>query len=218
MTISSAKNANNAWLKLKDGSVMYSSDQLKLLGFIFNSKPDVHSQVDNIISKAAGRSFVLRHLAKEATNKTKLKNVYCTVIRSILEYSAVTFGPMLAQYQKNRLESVQKKCLKAIYGFDLTYEELLEKAELETLEVRRKKAIMKFAEKTSRNPQFAHWFPRNENRTSKRAGKLYEEMYAKSDRLYFSPLYTMRRMLNNSPSNRTSEPDYCDLSHLFNAP
>ena len=66
--------------------------------------------------------------------------------------------------------------MKAIYGFDLTYEELIEKAELETLEVRRQKAIMKFAEKTSKNPQFAHWFPmRNENRTNKKAGKIYEE-------------------------------------------
>ena len=63
LSISNAKNSNTAWLKLKDGSTMYSGEQLKLLGFIFNLKPNVHAQRDNIIEPAAGRSFVLRHLS-----------------------------------------------------------------------------------------------------------------------------------------------------------
>ena len=124
---------------------MYSGNELKLLGFILNSKPNVNSQVDYVISKAASQSFVLRNLASQSTNKKKLKNVYCSVIRSLLEYSSVTFGPMLAQYQKNRLENIQKRCLKSIFGFNKTYQALLEEAEIETLEDRRFNAIKKFA-------------------------------------------------------------------------
>ena len=56
---------------------------------------------------------------------------------------------MLAQYQKNRLESIQKKCLKTIYGAYKTYEELLEEAEIQTLEERRTKQIGKFAIKAA---------------------------------------------------------------------
>ena len=108
LTISSAKNTNNAWLTLKDGSTMYSADKLKLLRFVFNKNPNVHSQIDSLISKAASRSFVIRHLASQTANKNKLKNVYCAIVRSVLEYSSVTYGPMLALYQKNRLESIQK--------------------------------------------------------------------------------------------------------------
>ena len=218
LTISSARNENIAWIKHKDGSVMYSANELKLLGFVFNSKPNVNSQVDHIINKASCRSFVLRNLASQSSNKCKLKNVYCAVIRSVLVYSSVTFGPMLAQYQKNRIENIQKRCLRSIFGFDKAYPELLEESGLVTLEERRNNAIKKFAEKASRNPQFLHWFPKNVNRLSQRISKSYEEKFAKSDRLYFSPLYTMRRILNESPNTRTSNPEIVDLSHLFNQP
>ena len=84
LTISNSKNDNVAWLKLKDGTTMYSSDQLKLLGFIFSTKPNINAQIDNIVQRAAGRSFVLRHLASIHCNKEKLRNVYCSIIQSIL--------------------------------------------------------------------------------------------------------------------------------------
>ena len=81
---------------------------MKLLGFVFGEKPTVHAQVNNIIEKAASRSFVIRHLAGVGVDKGRIKNIYCSIIRSLLEYSSVTFGPMLAQYQVNRLENIQK--------------------------------------------------------------------------------------------------------------
>ena len=127
---------------------------------------------------------------------------------------------MLAQYQANRLENIQKKCLRSIYGSQLSYAELLSRSGLDTLEDRREKAILKFAQKAASNPQFSHWFPTNTNRSSQRNGKKYEEKFAKSDRLYFSPLYTMRRRLNETPDKERvlDTHDIIDLSYLFNAP
>ena len=134
-----------------------------------------------------------------------------------MEYSNVTFGPMLSRYDSNRLENLQKKCLRSIYGYGTIYEDLLEMANLETLEERRTKAITKFAQKALKNEQFSHWFPLNTNRSC-RHGKIYEEKFAKSDRLYRSPLYTMQRILNDTPSiDRTSNPEFVDLSRLFNS-
>ena len=87
---------------------------------------------------------------------------------------------------------------------------------LETLEERRKKALQKFANKALKNPQFEHWFSPNTNRT-RRHGKMYDEFFAKSDRLYRSPLFTMRHLLNETPSSdRNCNPDYTDLSYLLN--
>ena len=166
LTISSSRNTNSAWLKLNDGSALHSSDTLKLLGFMFNSNPNVHSQFKHIIDCAASRTIVLRRLA--GVNPDKLKNVYCSVIRSVLEYSNVTFGPMLTKYEKNQLERMQKKGLRSIYGPNKTYEQLLELSGLERLEARREKALMKFALKTTKNPQFEHLFPLNKNRTIQR--------------------------------------------------
>ena len=126
---------------------------------------------------------------------------------------------MLTQYERNRLENIQKKCLKCIYGYNKKYEELLNESGIQTLEDRRMKAIEKFARKTSQNKQFEHWFKKNENRSSQRIGKEYEELYARSDRLYNSPMYEMRRILNGTDkSERNTISNYCELSNLFNQP
>ena len=77
---------------------MYSGEKLKLLGFVFSTKPNVNAQVENIVQGAASRSFVIRHLANSNGNKDKLRNVYCSIVRSVLEYSSVTYGPLLSKY------------------------------------------------------------------------------------------------------------------------
>ena len=48
------------------------------------------------------------------------------------------------------LENAQKKCLKIMFGYDLTYTALLAKAGLETLKVRRENALAKFADRMSK--------------------------------------------------------------------
>ena len=78
---------------------MYSSELFKILGFTFSNRPTIHAQVDYIMSRAASRFFVIRQLAGIGVDKTKLKNIYCSIVRSVIEYSSVTYGPMLAKYQ-----------------------------------------------------------------------------------------------------------------------
>ena len=218
LSISAGRNNTKCCLTLKDGSTIYSAEMFKLLGFMFSNTPNVHEHINHIVNRATSRSFVIRNLANLDADKTKLRNVYCYLTRSVMEYSSVTFGSMMTKYDKNRLETIQKKCLRSIYGYGLSYEELLEKSGLETLENRRDKALAKFANKALLNLQFEHWFPLNKNRTG-RHGKTFEEKYAKSDRLYNSPLFKMRRILNETPNNdQTSNPKITDLSYLFNAP
>ena len=117
------------------------------------------------------------------------------------------------------MKSVQKNCLKSIYGFNKSYDELLDEAGLETLQTRRESRLKKFTEKAVLNKQFNHWFPTNDNRASQRINKKYKELFAKSDRLYCSLLFEMRRVLNNSEKTTRSEnTDIIDLSNLFNQP
>ena len=84
---------------------------------MFGMKPTVNAQIDHVVNRATSRTFVLRHLAGFGDDKTKLRNIYCSIIRSVMEYSSVTFGPMMPKYEKNRLENIQKKCLRIIYGY-----------------------------------------------------------------------------------------------------
>ena len=119
----------------------------------------------------------------------------------------------------NRLERAQKQCLKMMYGYSFSYRELLEKSGLETLKERRENAMLKFAKKAAKNPLYKHLFPLNECERVNREQKTYKEELARTDRLYNSPVFAMRRALNNTPTNdRVNDPRLIDLSHLFNDP
>ena len=106
-----------------------------------------------------------------------------------------------------------------MYGYDKSYGALLKLAGLETLKTRRERHFKKFAEKASENENYKHLFPKNNCTVRTRHAKVFKEEFARSDRLYNSPVFAMRRVLNNTPSHdRFNSPNYLDLSHIFNDP
>ena len=106
-----------------------------------------------------------------------------------------------------------------MYGYRKSYEELLQESGLQKLSVRRQEAVRKFAQKTSENSFYSYMFPKTDSARDLRSTKTFVEKFARSNRLYNSPLYYMRRLLNNTAdSERNNNPMYVDLSHLFNAP
>ena len=145
-----------------------------------------------------------------------LTKLYSALVRSVLEYSSVTYHSLLTRKQENDLETVQKKCLRCIFGYGKSYEDLLSESGMTTLKVRRERAVEKFARKTEGNPVYSHWFPPNPNPTSERNPTKYLEEFARTNRLYNSPLFYMRRLLNRTKHDPQPEPHYIDLAHLFN--
>ena len=110
-----------------------------------------------------------------------------------------TYGPMLTKEMSDELESIQKRACKLIFGWDSSYKELLEENKIESLEERRKKLILNFAVKTQKNPRFKDWFPEKEYEgLNLRKEKKYQELFARTERLKKSPLYHMRRALNEN--------------------
>ena len=144
-----------------------------------------------------------------------MKKLYCSLVRSVLEYSSVTYYSMLTKGQENKLEKIQKKCLRCIFGYEKSYSELLAESELQPLKSRREAAVLKFAKKASENPIYSHWFKKNIPQTNTRNPNIFKEKFAKTSRLYNSPLYAMRRVLNNTPSDQPKESNYLDLGYLF---
>ena len=132
-------------------------------------------------------------------------------MRSVLEYSSPVYHSQLNGKLNNLLEKVQKQALKIIFGYQKTYEELLEEAGMEKLEVRRQKAFGKFAEKSLQNEKYSsRWFPKRELVRLNRHTSPYLEEKAQGSRLYNSPLFAMRRFLNG-----TRSVEEIDLSGLF---
>ena len=122
-------------------------------------------------------------------------------MRSVLEFSAVVYHSLLNITQTELLEKVQRRALKTIYGYDKNYDQLLQEAGIERLQKRREDALLRFAQKTSKNPKYASWFPLKQATRQTRHTTPYLEEFARGNRLYNSPLFAMRRALNGSPEN-----------------
>ena len=80
------------------------------------------------------------------------------------------------------------------------------------MEERQINMFEKFATKTSENLRYQNWFPLKDSLRPTRKPRPYLEDSAKSDRLYRSPIYAMRRLLNNETP---VQDDPSDLSGIF---
>ena len=60
---------------------------------------------------------------------------------------------------------------------------------------RRALALEKFAEKCITG-KYSHWLPLNDQSRRNRKTKIYKEDYARTDRLRKTPIFTIRRIMN----------------------
>ncbi|CAB4015343.1 tigger transposable element-derived 6-like [Paramuricea clavata] len=82
----------------------------KLLGAYLSDDLTWNTHVDHILKKANSRLPILRLLKKAGLGHTDLITIYCSVIRSILEYASPVWAA-LPDYLSSHLESVQKRAL-----------------------------------------------------------------------------------------------------------
>ena len=129
--------------------------------------------------------------------EANLVEIYKSIIRPIIEYSVQVYHHLLNKTQKDFVESMQMNSFKTIYGFKTSYSDALEKSGLERLSVRAAGLSEAFATKTSANPSYSDWFPlKADQGYPLRRPLIYEEEFAAENRLFNSPLYRMRRLLN----------------------
>ena len=119
------------------------------------------------------------------------------MLRPLIEFCSPVYHSLLSEEQSMRLEGLQKMALQIILGFGLNYCGLLDKANLKTLKERRELAFLNFAKSLVKNPRYNKWFPlNNERNLNLRSERLYKEEHSKTTRLFNSPLFSMRRALN----------------------
>ena len=91
--------------------------------------------------------------------------VYCSLIRSILEYASIVFAN-LPQYLSNALENIQKSALGIIVP-SMPYSQALHLTGLPSLQERRESACIRFISKISPgNPLYALILSRSQPRES----------------------------------------------------
>ena len=197
----------SAFFRDSDGKVLESGDSMKMLGFHFDRRPTCHAHIEVLKKRMRERTWVLWHLKHAGFTQNELARVYKTVIRPVLDYCCVVYHPLLTDEMDQEVERMQSRALRIIYGYEKSYREIREMADITTHRARRIELGDKFAEKSAGNHRFHHWFPpKAAGRASARhAPEPYQEFPARTDRRMMSPLYYYRRRLNGKAGKTYGE-------------
>ena len=153
-----------------------SRNELRILGFILDGTPTVNEHVKGVVAKVRKRLWILRHLRKFGFDSEELVRVYASMIRAVIEFCYPVYHPLLTKVQSVTLERLQTQALKCIYGYGLSYAQLLEKSGLQRLDDRRTEGFVKFAKKTAAGIH-SGWFPREkEEETSETIDRTSKNM------------------------------------------
>ena len=85
----------------------------KILGVHISEDPTWNMHIDYVFKEANKRLYAIRLLKKSGVTTDDLVEIYCSLIRSVLEYAAPVWSD-LPDYLASVVESIQKKALKII--------------------------------------------------------------------------------------------------------
>ena len=178
------------------GNQVQTSSNIRILGFEFSSDIGMQAQVEEIKKGFRVRQWILTHLAHCGFSKEDLLRVYRSVMLPVHDYCSCVYNSSLTLTQASALERLQARALKCIYGYQYSYRSLLQMTGLQTLQERRDARCDKFAAKCLTNPRYMPWFPRQTAARNTRSQTPFREDFARTKRLYNSPIFHMRRRLN----------------------
>ncbi|XP_068743526.1 uncharacterized protein [Montipora capricornis] len=143
MTIDFLDYNSCTWRPICTGGVVIERvKSFKLLGVYISEDLPWGVHCDYIIKKANRRLYALRSLKKCGVPTSDLITVYCSLIRSVIEYASAIFAN-LPKYLSDALQGIQKRALRIILS-NLHYDEALTLSGLLSSEDRRAAACESF--------------------------------------------------------------------------
>ena len=103
---------------------------------MFSSDLSWSAHIEYILKKVSKRVYCMHYLTRAGIKECDSVTIYCSIIRSVLEYACPVWHPGLTIKQSEEIERVQRRCLKLMFP-GCSYNEALEKSGLEKLETRR---------------------------------------------------------------------------------
>ena len=142
----------------------------------------------------------LLHRASGFTsNVPDLRSIYLIYIRSVLEQSAVVWHSGLTKKNRKDLERVQKSAVRVILkGKYTTYKEGLRRLNIETLDQRRERLCLRFAQNCLKNEKVSDLFPQKKNmhQMRKRKTQKFKVNKTNTKRYQRSAIPYMQNLLN----------------------
>ena len=119
-----------------NGNYIERVSQAMFLGVTISCDLSWNARVDEIISKARKRVYMIYQLKRAGINQNDLVRIYVSVIRPVTEYACPAWHTNLPKYLSDNIELINKKCLKTIFPCS-QYEYILQMVNLPTLHRRR---------------------------------------------------------------------------------
>ena len=173
--------------------------QIRHLGVWLSENMSWDKNISEICKKAHARIRMLSKLKYVGTNQKDLVLLYSLHIRSITEYCATAFHSSLTVKQSNKLETIQKTCLRIILGEDYTsYDAALSSTGLLSLNARREKRELSFALKCAKHPTNRSMFPLTPSQDphNVRKREIFKVNQAKTETYRTSAIPHLQRRLN----------------------
>ena len=140
--------------------VMERTPFVKILGVWISEDLSWDKNCKEICKKAYKRIGMITKLKYLGVNREDLLDIYKLFIRSVIEYCSVAFHSSLTQEQSNKLEKVQKTCLKVILDEEYEdYKNALKISNFETLSDQRLKRCLDFSLKCIKHSRNRRIFP-----------------------------------------------------------
>ena len=158
-----SRSKDNIATRLKIGdSVLERKSAQKILGMWVSADLSWSQNCQEICRKAYSRLSMLTKLKYVGVRIEDLIDIYILYIRSLAEYCSVAFHSSLTVEQSNKIERIQKTCLRVILGdMYIHYTSALEMTGLDTLLERRVQRCLKFSLKSIKHERNSKLFPLN---------------------------------------------------------
>ena len=172
----------------------------KVLGVWVSENLSWAKNCQEICVKSYSRLSMLTKLKYAGTSIEDLIEIYILFIRSVTEYCSVAFHSSLTLEESNKLERVQKTCLKIILGeMYIDYDSALQMCGLETLHTRRETRCLNFSLKSIKHSRNQRLFPVN-NRIHGQglpSKEVFEVNWARTEKYKKSAIPFCQRLLND---------------------
>ena len=185
----------------------------KVLGVWLQEDMGWNENTKQICKKAYSRVSILSKLKYAGISTDDLITIYILFIRSLTEYCSVVFNSSLTLDQSNKIEAIQKTCLRVILCDNyVSYSAALEMCGLQDLSSRRDKRQLSFAKKCLKNDFNKKLFP--ENSPSKK--EKFKVNFARTESYFNSAVPQCQRLLNNHYNTRkNTKSDICKFCNTL---
>ena len=182
-----------------NGTVLDRVKESKILGMWISDTLSWSRQCTEICKQAYSRLAMITRLKYVGVSIEDLLDIYILFIRSVTEYCSVVFHSRLTEEQSDKIERIQKTCLKVILGdMYVDYSSSLEMTGLETLRSRRLKRCLDFSKKCIQHPRNMRLFPIQENNPvyNVRQKEVFKVNFARTSMYKNSTIPFCQRLLN----------------------